>query len=847
MEQFDVSIQQGLAFHQAGKSDQAKQIYVRLIEQNKDKVDALHLLGLLMHEEEKHDEAYDLVATAVNLMPSSAILHNSLGVVELARKRWECAANHFRDSIAIQPSPEAHRNLGISLYRMGDVAEAESSIANAALLSPMPPSPYLDLGRLAMENQDWKLAERCLRRLFDPNGNIKTDSRIMIDLARVLNAQSRTDESVAILLPLLKQSPPNSDLHTQLGIAFGLSGDHEKAVQHLSAASQLAPNCVASWMNLSISLSHLQRWDDALTCARTAASIDEDPKALLHLCRLLHQRNFVDEEYQILRRHLRNADNPIPELIQRLAEIEAERGNHDDAIALLCDLINNDPANHRALLRLAEISEHANRIDATVRACVSLLQRDPDSVPAHLLLGLVLSSRLTPQHRAKLDLKERDGLVDRALKHFSRAANLDPSAETYDAWGVGLIRSGEHEKAIEKLQHAIHLAPTFAPSHLNLGKAKLETGDLTSAKAHFRQTIKLQEWCGDAHYELACLGDDDDSFQSLRQLLALLESKQPNQRQRMMLHFAAAKKFESERKSDQAFEHYRKANAIKSRHDQSGSVRDFVASDAIIDVFSERYFHDHPIGSESDVPIFIVGMPRSGTTLIEQVLASHPCVHGAGELNDISDLANSLTRKSRTGLPFPYSAKEIDKPLANELASQYLTRLHRVANSAGGNSRYRHITDKMPTNFRHLGLIATLFPNARVIHCTRDPRDVCVSCYKQNLAWPFCDLIAVADYFTQYHRMMAHWKKVLPINILDVNYEKFVTDQPSQTKRVLAYCGLPWDRQCLEFTHTKRVVSTPSKLQVRQPLYQSSVGAWKKYEDHLQPLLKRLATVLQSV
>jgi hypothetical protein len=188
---------------------------------------------------------------------------------------------------------------------------------------------------------------------------------------------------------------------------------------------------------------------------------------------------------------------------------------------------------------------------------------------------------------------------------------------------------------------------------------------------------------------------------------------------------------------------------------------------------------------------------------------------------------------------YPDSAMQVDDQLATTLADQYLARLRQrmPESSEEPGAEIQRVTDKMPTNFRHLGLIARLFPSARIVHLRRDPLDICVSCFKQNLAWPFCDLEAVGVYFRQYERLMEHWKLVLPLPIHEIHYERLVENQEEVSRRLIEFCGLPWSEACLDFANSTRAVQTPSKWQVRQPVYQTSIGAWKRYEKYLGPLI----------
>ena len=293
---------------------------------------------------------------------------------------------------------------------------------------------------------------------------------------------------------------------------------------------------------------------------------------------------------------------------------------------------------------------------------------------------------------------------------------------------------------------------------------------------------------------------------------------------------------------DAAFRCYREANALRhARFDGDAVTR---LTDQRVAYFSaERLARLPRAAKRDDLPVFIVGMPRSGTSLVEQILASHPRVAGAGELRLIGAIARSLNLGTDSGAveAAPDLAPGLDQESIDRAAASHLERLRAIGGEAA------RVTDKMPYNFRHLGLISLLFPDARIIHCLRDPMDTCMSCYFQGFragnSQTF-DLGHLGAFYVQYDRLMRHWRRVLDIPVLEIRYEDHVAEPERTCREMLAFLDLEWDPRCLRFHESRRVVRTASRDQVREPIYTRSVARWRNYERHLGPLKEALAEVL---
>ena len=304
-------------------------------------------------------------------------------------------------------------------------------------------------------------------------------------------------------------------------------------------------------------------------------------------------------------------------------------------------------------------------------------------------------------------------------------------------------------------------------------------------------------------------------------------------------HFALGNIFDASASSDRAFRHYQAANSLQRRaisYDPDANTELF---ERLIATYSKDLLErKRSFGNPSRLPVFIVGLPRSGTTLVEQILASHGSIHGAGELESLPGVNHSITRKFRDTTPAPECMALIDGQTVGEFSERYLAELKLRSPTA------TRVVDKLPGNFVRVGLIKTLFPEAFVVHCTRSPLDTCLSLYFhyfQALACSF-DLGELGRYYLDYRRLMAHWQDVFPGGVFEVCYEDLVADPEQTSRSLIDHLDLEWDEACLAFHENERSVMSPSNLQVRRPIYGTSIERWRRYEQHLGPLLEVLAS-----
>ena len=449
---------------------------------------------------------------------------------------------------------------------------------------------------------------------------------------------------------------------------------------------------------------------------------------------------------------------------------------------------------------------------------------------------------LDPRHAASFDrlgwIAWKTGRFADAIRTFREAIALEPqNAGFYLNLGNALRDFGQIDDAIRAYETAIALNADLAAAYSELGLLYISQGRREDACRTYETAIALRPKRG-SFYRLrafvAPLARDSDVFHRMEALAASI-SELPDS-DRMELHFALAKAYEDFGEHERSFAELLAGNALKRKrvpYQENEALR-WLAR--VQQVFSPEFLAArHGFGVSSKLPICVVGMPRSGSTLVEQILASHPDIHGAGEL----PILQHLLRHSRTG--FPEGVATLAPAQINRLAEQYLTIL-----KADGTHASR-IVDKFLDNFMLLGLISLMLPRAKIIHIRRDAWSTCLSCFASlfngnHLPYSY-DLGELGRFYRAYERLMAHWREVLPRSMmLEIQYEDLVRDFESQVRSILAHCGLPWDERCLAFHRTQRSVKTSSALQVRQPLYQTALDKWRVYEALAQPLRKALET-----
>lgn len=506
----------------------------------------------------------------------------------------------------------------------------------------------------------------------------------------------------------------------------------------------------------------------------------------------------------------------VPELRLALGQVLASIGRIDEAIAAFRDAVG---------LR-AEFLQAWYLLGMTLYGA----RRDADALPA-----LQRALALAPTHP---QLMRAVAETEYALEHHAEALALyERLASTPEATDAALClrlsqcrrRLGAPVDALAVVQAAVARFPDDAPLWLELGWVQEDLGDATQAQQAYARAHALRPDWGDPIGATIALARGAAPEEIVREAEALADAAAVPEPQRAYLHHVLGKRSDSLGEYAVAARHWTEANRLRRAHDGGFERETFAAQiDAAIATFTPDLLASlHANAVHDERPLFVVGMPRSGTTLVEQILSAHPQGHGCGELTGIVGIADGIP--AQTGLRWPQDAARVDGAWLRERAQAYLSVALR-----GAPADAQRLVDKQPYNFLHVGLIAMLFADARIVWCRRDPRDIALSIFSESFAPSATyatDRDDIAFVIAQQERLMRHWEAVSPLPILEFEYERVVADTEAQIRRLVDFAGLPWDARCLDFHASGRSVQTLSRWQVRQPMHARSVGRWRHYPE----------------
>jgi tetratricopeptide (TPR) repeat protein len=679
----------------------------------------------------------------------------------------------------------AHPNAGM-LWKILSVAllrqdkDALQALFRTTELLPQDAEAHGNLAAALRDQGHWGAALASWRRALAIQPN---DVETLVDAADAARALGMARDAVPLYQRALQIAPKRIEVRNNLGNAFLELAQYAEAAGCYRAALQIKPDDAQILCNLGNAQRLLGLLDEAMASSRRAAALDPGLSVAHNNVGLIFAARRQREEAVASYRQALRLNPRYVDVLNNLGNVLRELGARREALALYAQAAELDPKRAESHCNLGNILVELGRIEEGTECFRRALVLRPDWPLAHLSLATALRLQRRPAD---------------AESSCRAALAIDPNyVEAVSLLGELRADLGHFSEAQELFQRAVAINPDFAFA-------------FSAMAAHRKMTSGDAAWLKGAETLLA---------------------KRPTLADEINLRYALGKYFDDVGHYDEAFDHYRRANELSKRYGRGYDGAKLARRvDEIVRCFDTAFVgRGQPLAASSELPVFVVGMPRSGTSLTEQILASHPAASGAGELTFWDAAYDAYRQAELEGNGGGYLSK---------VTGDYLGRL---TASSGGAQR---VIDKMPANFLYLGLIHAAFPRARIIHMQRHPIDTCLSIYFQHFfnMGPYAnDLDDLVHCYGEYRRVTDHWRTVLPATaLLEIPYEALIEDQEGWTRRMVDFIGLPWDPKCLEFHETERVVSTASKWQVRQKIYAASAGRWRNYEKFLGPL-QRLA------
>jgi tetratricopeptide (TPR) repeat protein len=720
----------------------------------------------------------------------SNVLTNAVSLHQAGQ--WAGAARLYQQILRERPDDaDALHLLGVLNHQQGQHARAAELIGRAIALRPNAAAFHCNLSESCRALGQHERAAECCRTALrlEPNS-----PEGLCGLGLALAGLGRWTEAVVHYRQVLRQRPDYLPAHNALGLALRHLGQFEAAQAHFGWAVHMSQTAVPPRVNLARLLLDRGRPADALPYCCEAVRLQPGMAELHHLLgnAMRDLKNYPQAEAAY-----REALRLAPDFAQAQADLGAllrQQGRLLDALPWLQRAAQRQEQDLPAWVALAEVYEELGRHAESIPCWRRVLDLDPGYLDAHLFLGC-------------------------ALQHQGKGA-----------------------EAAACFQTMLRLQPLSPAPHMAVAGLHEEQGDLAEAEAAYRAALRVRPNFAPAYARLAKLLGGKLSDTDRAAIEERLTDPQLPPDVRTSLLFGLVQFFDARGEFARAAELARQANTLTAQWARGRRDYDPVGHQRLVDgmmlVFDRAFLaRTAGWGLATRQPVFVFGLPRSGTTLIEQVLASHPQVFGAGELHLGRETLAAIPDVLGRSDPPLACVSHLDARAIRRLAEQHLEKLR-----ARDEGRAERIVDKLPDNYLVLGLLAALFPQATFIHCRRNLRDIAVSCWLTDFtAIPWAnDIQEMAARFGQYLRLMAHWRKVLPVPLHEVVYEEMVSDLEGTARRLIAACGLEWDPACLEFYRTRRAVRTASVAQVRQPVYTKSVGRWKNYATHLADLFAAL-------
>ncbi len=770
--------------HQAGNLTLADRTYRDIINTYPEDFTSLHYLGIIAYQRGEPKEGVDYLKRAIAINENNPETWNAYAVMLELTGQVDDAIASWNTALKLKPEyPDAFSNLGNALYKCGRYKEAQDACERALKTKPDFHAALINLGNaMVAQGKNEEAITEWKKTLATNPGN----HNALINIGNALRDLGRIQESEEYCRKALSLYPDNPDALLNLGNTLNDQAQYKEAEELFRRASNIKPDFAKAHNNLAITLINQLRFDEAMTAAKYAIAFDSNyAEAYGNLAVILRQLGHLPEAEEAARKALSLQPTSVEAMVD-LGEILFLIDNYEEAVTLFNDALELEPETPRFYIKLSTALDNAGRPEEAIEVLEKAVEKNPEMPEAYHLKGVThLSSNET----------------DKALEALNKALEIKPDFPEAIATKSELFQSlGKMEEAAGLAREALEINNKIPGLYLTLSKVKKFTKD--------DPDLKIME-------ELA---SDMDKY---------------GKTQIPPLCYGLFKAYEDIENYDESFKFLKKGAEIKRstvyyKSENQGSFFEITKQSITkeyIDEFKGK-------GCDSDTPIFIVGMPRSGTTLTEQIISSHPDIFGAGELYALARTEKEI------------GALNLDS--AKQWGQNYIDITRAISEES---KTARKITDKMPGNYARIGQIAAALPNAKIIHCRRNPIDTCFSCYKQIFArghyWSY-DLEEMATHYEQYNNLMEHWRKEIPDRFLEIDYEDTINDFENQARKLIDYVGMDWNDACLAPHKSKRSVLTASKGQVRKPIYKTSIQAWKRYEEELAPLAARLEKYVRN-
>jgi tetratricopeptide (TPR) repeat protein len=694
------------------------------------------------------------------------------------------------------------------------------------------------------------------------HGRVNVTPAKAIEMAGKLYTRQQFAQAERVCRQIITSRPGNADAHNILGVSLAALGKKEEAVESLKRAIKINAHAASYYANLGEVLRQAGETQEALTVLEQAVKLDpKNSQALNNLGIINYELRRFKEAIGYYRQAIEVRPD-MPEALNNLGNALRTTGDIDGALNAYQEALTYRAVYPEAYNNLGTLLQQDRKLEEAEHALRKAIQQNPRYIEAHNNMAQLLFAqkketealrilsdalKFAPKNVQTLIITARVQMRRNAHQPAEQAVRLalteEPeNAEALTILGQLLHETDRYDEALEVLEKALKSKPD-SPEALNFyGVALKSVGRLDEAREHILKALKKNDSMYGAYANLNDLVDFSEGVgeELFNRMDAIFDaSKNQNVEMFLPLHFAYAKALDDRGQHEKALEHYIQGGKMKRAQLDYKESETHGFFETIAKLFPKEAFENRKYpGLDDDRPVFIVGMPRSGSTLVEQILSSHPDIYGAGEVKHLSR-SLAILRDRFPSLPkYPEMVAKMTPAQLDIVAKNYQQAIGKGAGEA------KRITDKLLTNYFFLGLINLLFPKAKVINTQRDPVDTCLSgftkLFKDDMPHSY-DLGELGRYYAKYRELMEHWREVLPEGFMTtVVYEDVVADTEKEAKRLIEFLGLPWDPKCVDFHKSDRPVKTASVAQVRKPIYKTSVKRWKKYGEGLQPLVNAI-------